>query len=114
VLTAGDVRIDEAAHRAYRGVLELDLTLREFALLTLLVRHPDRVFSKIELVSLLFTAPVTPNAVEVHVANLRRKLEQGGPRLIHTVWGLGYVLRTDPEGQLPLPFLSDVGAAPGP
>ena len=114
MLSAGDVRIDEGAHRAFRGELELELTLREFALLTLLVRHPDRVFSKTALVSLLFAEPVTPNAVEVHMANLRRKLEQGGPRLIHTVWGLGYVLRTAPEGQLPLPFVSDAAGALGP
>ena len=107
MLTAGDVRIDERAHRAYRGELELALTLREFALLTLLVRYPDRVFTKAALVSMLFASPVTPNAVVVHMGNLRRKLEEGGPRLIQTVWGLGYVLRTEPAGQLSLPFFSD-------
>jgi two-component system response regulator MprA len=93
-LAAGDIVVDPSSHVALRADHVLDLTQTEFDLLQLLLRHRNQVLSKDALVSTVFTdRPVTPNTVEVHVANLRRKLEAVGPRIIHTVRRAGYVLR---------------------
>ena len=72
------------------------LTSREYALLDYLMRRPGEVVSKTELLDHVWDASVdtAPNAVEVYVGYLRRKTEEAGePRLIHTVRGVGYVLR---------------------
>jgi DNA-binding response OmpR family regulator len=94
-LEAGDVLVDEAAGRANRGGEPLELTATELRLLAFLVRHRGQVLSKHQLLSQVWGYDAyDPNLVEVHVSALRRKLEAHGPRIVHTVRGLGY--RLDP------------------
>jgi DNA-binding response OmpR family regulator len=91
---AGDVVLDPRGHVALRADEPLDLTQTEFDLLQLFLRHRNHVLSKDALFAAVFSDRlVTANTVEVHIANLRRKLEAVGPRIIHTVRRAGYVLR---------------------
>jgi two-component system, OmpR family, response regulator len=93
-----DLLIDEATRTARRGGTDLALTKIEFELLAVLAREPGRVFSKTQLLSLVWGFDgYQSNLVEVHVSALRRKLEALGGRLIHTERGEGYVLRRQPE-----------------
>lgn len=93
---AGDIKLDEDAHRAQRGDHTLDLTNIEFRLLAAFVDHPGQVLSKRQLLAMVWDFEhFDVNLVEVHVSALRRKLEQWGVRVIHTVRGVGYVLRAD-------------------
>lgn len=95
VVEYGDIRMDTATHRCWRGADELALTRRELSLLGYLLHHPDQVVSKAELLDHVWD-PATerdPNVVEVYVGYLRRKLDQPGraPH-IETVRSLGYRL----------------------
>lgn len=95
VLTFGDLVIDGATHRVSRGDQPIELTRTEYDLLTLLVRHAGQVLSKSQLLAQLWGFEAfDSNVIEVHVSALRRKLEAHGPRLIHTVRSVGYVLRS--------------------
>jgi DNA-binding response OmpR family regulator len=94
VLQVGDLLVDVEAHSAVRSGQAVDLTHREFSLLTMLARHPGIVLSKLQLLTQVWGFEhYDLNVVEVHISALRRKLEEHGPRLIHTVRGVGYVLR---------------------
>lgn len=90
-----DLVVDEAGRTAVFGGLTLDLTATEFELLLSLVRHRGQVLSKAQLMAQLWGVndDVDPNRLEFQVSSLRRKLEAHGPRLIHTVRGVGYVLK---------------------
>ena len=90
------VAVDRARHRASRGGRELALTPREFRLLAYLLERPDEVVTRVELLEKVWDMSFDPgtNVVDVHVSNLRRKLEEGGgPRVLHTVRGIGFSLR---------------------
>lgn len=90
----GDLLVDEAARSVQRGERTVELTPTEFDLLLQLVRHPGRVLSKQRLLALVWDyEEYDVNVVEVHMSSLRRKLEDHGPRLIHTVRGAGYLAR---------------------
>lgn len=90
----GDVMVDEGARQVVRTGEEIELTRTEFDLLSALGRTPGQVVSKERLLSLVWGFGLyDANLVEVHVSALRRKLEEHGPRIIHTVRGAGYVLR---------------------
>jgi DNA-binding response OmpR family regulator len=92
VLTHGDVRLDPATRQVTRGGSEVSLSPREYDLLEFLLRHPDRVITKTELLDRVWDARgvgYEPNTVEVYVGYLRRKL---GPGVIETVRGAGYRL----------------------
>ena len=90
-----DIVIDEAGHMAWRGDNLLCLTATEFGILDMLARNADVVITKRQLLSAVWGFDdYDVNVVEVHVCALRRKLEQFGPRMIHTVRSLGYVIRT--------------------
>ena len=90
-----DLLVDEANRIARRNDHELPLTKVEFDLLAVLIRAPGRVFSKAQLLSLVWGFEgYDENLVEVHISALRRKLEAHGGRLIHTERGEGYVLRS--------------------
>jgi two-component system OmpR family response regulator len=90
-----DLVVDEAARRARRGDVELVLTKVEFDLLVALGRNAGRVLSKGQLLADVWGfADYDPNVVEVAMSGLRRKLESHGPRLVQTVRGVGYVLRS--------------------
>lgn len=94
VLEIGDLVVDLGAHQAVRGEEALDLTHREFTLLATLARHPGIVLSKVQLLTQVWGFEhYDLNLVEVHICALRRKLEEHGGRIIHTVRGVGYVLR---------------------
>jgi DNA-binding response OmpR family regulator len=99
VLAHGGVRVDLVAGRADRAGRPLDLTGREQALLVFFLRHPDEVLSRTRIYDHVWGERYDglSNTLEVHVMELRRKLEAHGPRLIHTVRGRGYLFG-DPPG----------------
>jgi two-component system copper resistance phosphate regulon response regulator CusR len=93
VLSHGDVRIDLATQRAERAGKRLDLTAKEQALLVMFLRHPGEVLSRTRIYEQVWEERYDglSNTLEVHVMELRRKLEACGPRLLHTMRGRGYV-----------------------
>jgi two-component system response regulator MprA len=98
-LAYDDVVVDPNAHRASRDGSRLQLTRTEFALLELFLRAPERVLTRSEILVEVWGYDFGPtsNSLEVYVGYLRRKLEESGrPRLIHTIRGVGYVLRSEP------------------
>jgi DNA-binding response OmpR family regulator len=95
-LEAGDLRLDPRARAAHRGARVLDLTRREFELLELFLRHPGEVLDRRRLHEEVWGYTFDPgtNVADVFVGYLRRKLEADGePRVLHTVRGVGFVLR---------------------
>lgn len=91
IFTAGDLSLDPAAHEVHLGGREVVLTTREFSLLEYLIRRTGQVVGKIELLEHVWDAgeQTAPNAVELYVGYLRRKL---GAERIATVRGAGYKL----------------------
>lgn len=97
-LIVGDLVVDPEAGRVLRGEHRIELTATEFQLLRYLAEHRGKVLSKAQILSAVWGFDAyDPNLVEVFVSALRRKLEAHGPRLLHTVRGLGYVLRAEPS-----------------
>jgi two-component system, OmpR family, copper resistance phosphate regulon response regulator CusR len=95
-----DLELDRVRHVATRAGKALDLTAREFELLEYLMRHADQVVSREMLAREIWKGPVrhTPidNVIDVHVARLRRKVDEPFPKkLLHTVRGVGFVIRSD-------------------
>jgi two-component system, OmpR family, response regulator MprA len=91
-----DLELDPVAHEVRRGGDALELTRTEFLLLELLMRHPRQVLTRATIFDRVWGYDFGPtsNSLEVYVGYLRRKTEAaGGPRLVHTVRGVGYVLR---------------------
>jgi two-component system, OmpR family, response regulator len=89
-----DLVVDEAARTVTRDGTEVELTRTEFDLLAALGRNVGTVVSKSRLLAMVWGFETyDENLVEVHISALRRKLEAAGPRLVHTVRGVGYVLR---------------------
>jgi two-component system, OmpR family, response regulator len=100
-LEAGDLRLDPAAHRAWRGEYELELSAKEFALLELFLRHAGEVLSRLQLLDgawdLAFES--RSNIVDVYVRYLREKIDRPFDRhSLETVRGVGYRLRADDAG----------------
>jgi DNA-binding response OmpR family regulator len=97
-LKAADLELDVVARRAVRADRRLDLTVREFELLEYLLRHQGHLVSREMLAREVWREPrrATPldNVIDVQMARLRKKVDtDGAPRLIHTVRGVGFVLR---------------------
>jgi two-component system response regulator MprA len=95
-LSFADVELDPDAHEASRGARSLELTRTEFLLLELFLMNPSRVLTRSVIYDRVWGYDIGPasNSLEVYVGYLRRKMEAAGePRLIHTVRGVGYVLR---------------------
>ncbi len=89
-----DLVVDEAARVVTRGGTPVELTPTEFDLLCALARNRGQVVPKRRLLTLVWGFDsYDPNLVQVHISSLRRKLEEHGPRIIHTVRSVGYVLR---------------------
>jgi two-component system response regulator MprA len=98
-LEFGDLSLDPETREVRRGDRMISLTRTEFSLLELLLTHPRRVLTRAQIFEQVwgYDFPTTGNALEVYIGYLRRKTEAGGePRLIHTVRGVGYVLRDTP------------------
>jgi DNA-binding winged helix-turn-helix (wHTH) protein len=93
----GPLEIDIPGRRARVNGTDVDLTKREFDLLAVLAEHKTAVLSRAQLLELVwgYDFAADTNVVDVFIGYLRRKLEVGGaPRLLHTVRGVGFVLRT--------------------
>ena len=92
LLAHADVRLDLATGHAARAGIALDLTARERSLLVFFLRHPGQVLSRTRIYDHVWGERFDglSNTLEVHVMELRRKLEAHGPRLIHTARGQGY------------------------
>jgi two-component system response regulator MprA len=98
-LCFGDLVLDPVAYTVHRGRRLLELTRTEFALLELFLRHPRQVLTRSIIFDRVWGYDFGPasNSLEVYVGYLRRKTEAAGePRLLHTVRGVGYVLRDAP------------------
>lgn len=94
-----DLTLDPVTREVNRGQRRISLTRTEFALLEMLIANPRRVLTRSRILEEVwgFDFPTSGNALEVYVGYLRRKTEADGePRLIHTVRGVGYVLRETP------------------
>ncbi|WP_338773212.1 response regulator transcription factor [Nocardia vulneris] len=95
----GQVQIDLAGHRVLAAGKPVDLTKREFEVLALLADHPGIVLGREQILSAVwgYDFPTDTNVVDVFVSYLRRKLEApGAARVVHTVRGVGFVLREQP------------------
>jgi two-component system response regulator MprA len=95
-LRYADLVLDTAAHRVMRGAREVGLSRTEFALLQAFLEHPRQVLTRTQLFERVwgYDFGATSNSLGVYIGYLRRKTEAGGePRLLHTVRGVGYVLR---------------------
>jgi len=89
----GDLLLDDDGALVHRGEHPISLTRTERRLLDVLAEHSGTVVSKTQILNAVWGIDErADNLVEINVSALRRKLEAGGPRLIHTVRGLGYVL----------------------
>ncbi|TCK26695.1 response regulator transcription factor [Pseudonocardia endophytica] len=98
-MTFADLSLDPDTREVRRGERAISLTRTEFSLLELLLAHPRRVLTRAQILEQVwgYDFPTSGNALEVYVGYLRRKTEaEGEPRLIHTVRGVGYVLRESP------------------
>lgn len=99
VLCFADLELDTATRQAKRGTHAIELSTTEYELLTLFLRNPRVVLTRAVLMDRIWGRDFAggPNVLEVYIGHLRSKLEQHGEkRLIQTVRGAGYVLRTDP------------------
>jgi two-component system response regulator MprA len=96
-LQFADLRLDTGTREAFREDRRVDLTTREYALLLLFMTHPRQVLTREQILERVWEeAEVDSNALEVHIARLRSKLEADGEaRLIQTVRGAGYSLREE-------------------
>ena len=95
-----DLEIDRLRHTATRAGSDLGLTPREYRLLEYLLLRPEEVVRRTELLEKVWDLSFDPmsNVVDVHVANLRRKLRRHGRPILHTVRGVGYILHRDYAG----------------
>ena len=95
-LTTGDLVLDQDAHRVWRGGVEVALSPTEFRLLRYLMLNRDRVVSKNQILDHVWDYDFygEPTAVETYISYLRRKLDDRDGRLIRTVRGVGYSLRS--------------------
>jgi two-component system, OmpR family, response regulator len=94
-LTVGDLTMDEEAREVRRGGELIELTATEFELLRFLMRNPRRVLSKAQILDRVWNYDFGGQAhvVELYISYLRKKVDAGRPPLIHTVRGVGYVLK---------------------
>jgi two-component system OmpR family response regulator len=94
-LVVGDLRMDEDSHEVWRGDDEIRLTATEFELLRYFMRNPRRVLSKAQILDRVWQYDFggQANIVELYVSYLRRKIDKGRTPMLHTLRGVGYVLR---------------------
>ena len=94
-LVVGDLRMDEDSHEVWRGTEDIHLTATEFELLRYFMRNPRRVLSKAQILDRVWQYDFggQANIVELYVSYLRRKIDKGRTPMLHTLRGVGYVLR---------------------
>ena len=100
ILQVGDLRLDPAAHRVWRGSNEVPLTARELALLEFLLQRPGDIVSKDQILEHVWGEGFEgdPNIIEVYIARLRNKLDRPFDRkTLHTVRGVGYRISSGDE-----------------
>jgi DNA-binding response OmpR family regulator len=99
MIGAGDLKMDTEGRRVFIGEKEINLTAKEFDLLELLVRNPDKVYSRESLLTYVWGNKALESGdvrtVDVHVRRLREKIEPSpsDPKYVHTKWGVGYYFR---------------------
>jgi two-component system OmpR family response regulator len=100
-LTVADLELDEESHEVYRGEVPVELTPTEFKLLHYLMLNTGRVVSKSQILDRVWQYDFDGNAnvVEIYISYLRKKIDSLGPRLIHTVRGVGYSIRAPRQKQ---------------
>ena len=93
-IVSGNVRLDCDGRRCYIAGKEMGLTAKEFEVLELLMLNPDKVYSRDELLKLVWGEdyPGDVRTVDVHIRRLREKIEENPsePKFVHTKWGVGY------------------------
>ncbi len=99
ILRAGDLRLDPATRRLWRGNEEIPLPNKEFRILEYLMRAPNQVHTRAMIAEHVwdYDFPNVTNVIDVHVRQLRRKLDDASP--IVTVWGVGYKVSPAPREQ---------------
>ncbi len=94
----GDFRLDRESRRVYIASKEINLTAKEFDLLELLAFHPTKVYSREQLLNLVWgeSYPGDVRTVDVHIRRLREKIEKrpSEPQYVHTKWGVGYYFQS--------------------
>lgn len=98
VLKFADLSLDPATRKAKRGDIEIELTVKEYALLEYLLRNPNRVLTRILIAEHVWdqTFDSETNVVDVYINHLRSKIDKDFPKkLIHTIRGVGYVLKEE-------------------
>ncbi|WP_103535475.1 response regulator transcription factor [Streptomyces sp. SM11] len=101
-LSFADLRMDLATREVTRGERRVELTRTEFTLLEMFLSHPRQVLTREQILKAVWGFDFEPssNSLDVYVMYLRRKTEAGGePRLVHTVRGVGYALRSGGSGE---------------
>jgi len=98
IISYKDLKLDTGTHQAFRGDRPIELTAKEYELLELFLRHPRQVLTRELIYDRVWNYDFggESNIIEVYVRYIRQKTEAAGePRLVHTVRGVGYVLRED-------------------
>ena len=97
LVVKGDMKIDCESRRVVIGDREINLTAKEFDLLELLATHPNKVYSRENLLNLVwgYEYPGDVRTVDVHIRRLREKIEAqpSDPKYVYTKWGVGYYFR---------------------
>ena len=97
VIIKGEMKIDCESRRVFIGEREINLTAKEFDLLELLSMNPNKVYSRENLLSIVwgYEYPGDARTVDVHIRRLREKIETNpsDPKYVYTKWGVGYYFR---------------------
>ncbi len=98
-IVSGEVRLDCSGRRCFINQKEIGLTAKEFEVLEFLMMNPNQVYSRDELLKMVWGAdyPGDVRTVDVHIRRLREKVEEhpGEPKYVHTKWGVGYYFCND-------------------
>jgi len=91
----GDLTLNEDSHEVYRDGTPIELTATEFELLRYLMRNPRRVLSKSQILDRVWSYDFGGKAsvVEIYISYLRKKIDAGRPAMIHTIRGVGYMIK---------------------
>lgn len=95
IVRVGDLSLNEDSYEVYRGDTSIELTSTEFELLRYLMNNPRRVLSKAHILDRVWSYDFggKPSIVEIYISYLRKKIDTLGPPLIHTVRGVGYMIK---------------------